>query len=96
MAKDTSKVSKSAKSPTEKKLDRSAQKSANFVKLVQKRTSKALKAIDSVGNLSNRNSYTYTDDQVAKVFAALENAVAVAKKRFDKTAPAAVAGFTLS
>lgn len=84
---------KKAEAPQEKKLRKSRDKAAKFVELATKRTNKALRAIEGIGALSNRNSYTYDDAQVAKIFAALESTVAAAKKAFESKG--AVSGFTL-
>ena len=54
-----------------------------FVQLANKRVSKALKSIQLIGNLSNRSNYDYTDEDIAKIFRALQSEVAVCKKRFD-------------
>ena len=35
-----------------------------------------------IGNLSNRNAYTYVDDDVRKIFKALQKELDAAKSRF--------------
>lgn len=42
-------------------------KRANFIKLAEARVNKALNAIRVVGNLSNKNSYEYTPEDVTKM-----------------------------
>lgn len=54
-----------------------------FVALANKRVSKALKSIQLIGNLSNRSNYDYRDEDIAKIFRALQDELAVCKKRFD-------------
>jgi hypothetical protein len=54
-----------------------------FVELANKRVSKALHNIQLIGNLSNRSNYHYTDDDVAKIFKALNNEIRSCRKRFD-------------
>ena len=54
-----------------------------FVDLANKRVSKALQTIQLIGNLSNRSNYDYTEEDVAKIFRALQEEIAVCKKRFD-------------
>lgn len=54
-----------------------------FVELANKRVSKALKSIQLIGNLSNKSNYDYTDEDVAKIFRALQDEVSACKKRFD-------------
>lgn len=56
---------------------------AKFVALANKRVSKALKSIQLIGNLSNRSNYDYTDEDIAKIFRALQDELAACKKRFD-------------
>jgi asparagine synthetase A len=54
-----------------------------FVTLANKRVSRALKAIHLIGNLSNRSNYDYTEDDVAKIFKALQDETTACRKRFD-------------
>lgn len=57
-------------------------KAENFIRLANKRTNKILEDIDILENLSNKNQYTYTDEQVDKMFSAIEESVKFAKERF--------------
>jgi hypothetical protein len=54
-----------------------------FVELATKRVSKAIRDIHLIGNLSNRSNYHYTDDDVAKIFKALNGELKECRKRFD-------------
>jgi len=54
-----------------------------FVELAGKRVSKALHDIQLIGNLSNRSNYHYTDEDVAKMFRALNSELRACRKRFD-------------
>jgi hypothetical protein len=54
-----------------------------FVELTEKRVNKALKDIKLIGNLSNRSNYSYTDDDITKIYRALKNALDEMKGRFD-------------
>lgn len=54
-----------------------------FVDLANKRVSKALQTIQLIGNLSNRSNYDFTEDDVAKIFRALQEEIASCRKRFD-------------
>jgi hypothetical protein len=56
---------------------------AKFVQLAQARVNKALKDIQLIGNLSNRSNYDFTDDDVTRIFKALNEEIAVCRKRFD-------------
>ena len=44
---------------------------------------KALKSIRLVGNLSNRNNYSYNDDEAKKLVKALEDEVKLVKSKFS-------------
>lgn len=61
-----------------RKIDRD-----KFVDLANRRVSKTLKNIQLIGNLSNRTNYDYTEEDVAKIFRALQSEIAACKKRFD-------------
>ena len=54
-----------------------------FVNLATKRVSNALKAIQLIGNLSNRSNYDYTDEDVQKILKALQNELVACRKRFE-------------
>lgn len=54
-----------------------------FVELAGKRVSKALHDIQLIGNLSNRSNYHYTDEDVAKMFKALNSELKACRKRFE-------------
>jgi hypothetical protein len=54
-----------------------------FVELAGKRVSKALHDIQLIGNLSNRSNYHYTEEDVAKIFRALNAEIRASRKRFD-------------
>jgi hypothetical protein len=56
---------------------------AKFTKLASARVSKALKDIQLIGNLSNRSNYDYTDDDVAKIFKAINDELTACRRRFD-------------
>ena len=55
-----------------------------FVHLAEARTVKAIKIIRLIGNLSNTSNYSYTDEDVAKIFGALENELKVVRRRFTE------------
>ena len=56
---------------------------SKFVKLASLRVSKALKDIQLIGNLSNRSNYDYTDEDVAKIFKALNEEISTCKRKFE-------------
>lgn len=54
-----------------------------FARQANKRVNSALKAIQDVGNLSNRANYDYTMEDVNKIVATLQKSVDDCKKRFE-------------
>jgi hypothetical protein len=54
-----------------------------FVILANSRVNKAIKAIHLIGNLSNRSNYDYTDEDVHKIFRALNEEITACKRRFE-------------
>lgn len=56
---------------------------AKFVKLASARVTKTLKDIQLIGNLANRSNYDYTDEDITKIFRALNEEIASCKKRFE-------------
>lgn len=60
-------------------------KRAKFRELAEKRTNKALEAIRLIGNLANRQTYTYDEAEVRKVVRALRDAVSEVESRFTKS-----------
>ena len=55
----------------------------NFVRLAESRTNKILKEIDVLSNLSNRTNYTYTENDVKKIFGAITRKLKDCEKRFE-------------
>ena len=54
-----------------------------FVKLASARVTKALKDIQLIGNLANKSNYDYTDEDVTKIFRALNEEISACRKRFE-------------
>jgi hypothetical protein len=57
----------------------------NFVRLAEKRVTKAIKDIKLIGNLSNKSNYSYSEDDIAKIHKALRKAVDDCKNRFERS-----------
>lgn len=55
----------------------------SFIRLAEKRVSRALKDIRLIGNLSNRSNYSYRKEDVKKIISVLEKEISVLKKRFE-------------
>ena len=68
---------------------------AKFVELAEARVNRAIKDIQLIGNLSNRSAYAYTEEDVRKVFRALQKELDVAKARFGGEGAAKEEGFRL-
>lgn len=57
-------------------------KRAKFVELAESRVNRAIKDIRLIGNLSNRSAYSYSEDDVRKIFRTLQKELDGAKNRF--------------
>ena len=60
-------------------------KNERFKRLAKQRGDRILKDIALLGNLSNKNNYSYSDAEVNKFFAAIETELRIAKMRFTTT-----------
>lgn len=58
-------------------------KAEKFIELANKRVNKALKDIQLVGNLANRQNYDFTEDQAKKIVRALQQEVDAVKQTFN-------------
>ena len=61
----------------------SKQKRENFVRLAEARTNKILEMVRLLGNLSNTSNYSYTKQDVDKIFNTIEKELGEAKRKFD-------------
>ncbi|RMF17377.1 MAG: hypothetical protein D6761_04385 [Candidatus Dadabacteria bacterium] len=66
-----------------------------FVRLAERRVNKALKDIRLIGNLSNRAAYSYTQEDVKKIFRALQREIEAAHSRFTDAERGAEGDFKL-
>lgn len=57
-------------------------KQERFKRLAKLRGDRVLRDIQLLGNLSNKNNYGYTDQDVRKLFSALEEELRISKARF--------------
>jgi hypothetical protein len=57
-------------------------KRQKFIELANKRTNKALKDLRLVGNLANRASYDFSEDDGKKIVRAIQREVVNLKQRF--------------
>lgn len=70
-------------------------KRAKFVELAESRVNRAIKDIRLIGNLSNRSAYAYTEDDIRKIFRAIQKELDGAKSRFGGDADSREEGFRL-
>jgi hypothetical protein len=70
-------------------------KRKKFVELVEARVNRSVRDIRLIGNLSNRNAYSYTEEDVRKVFRALQKELDAAKARFGGDGASKEDGFRL-
>ena len=54
-----------------------------FVRLAEARTSRLLKDIALLSNLSNRTNYSYTEEDVKKIFTVIYNELKGAQVKFE-------------
>lgn len=59
-------------------------KRERFVKIAENRTNKILSMIKLLGNCSNKNNYTYTDDDVKQIFSAIDQELRITKSKFQE------------
>ena len=66
-----------------------------FVRLAEARTNKIIDMLELLGNCSNSNAYDYTQQDVDKIFNAIDAEVKEAKKKFSKIESKKSTRFTL-
>ena len=59
------------------------ERNIKFKNLAEKRVTRAIKDIKLIGNLSNKGNYSYTQEEVKKIYDALRKALDRMKARFD-------------
>lgn len=57
-------------------------KRQKFIELAEARVNRAIKDIRLIGNLANRSSYDYSEDDARKIFRTLQKELDAAKGRF--------------
>jgi len=58
-------------------------KSAKFIELANKRVTRALKDMQLIGNLSNRQNYEFTEEQAKQIIKALQQEVDILRQSFQ-------------
>ncbi len=70
-------------------------KRQKFVQLAEARVTRAMKDIRLIGNLSNKSAYTYSEEDVRRIFRALQRELEAAKAKFGGEGGAKDEGFRL-
>ena len=66
-----------------------------FVRIAEKRTRNAIKAIRIIGKLGNKNAYDYTEADVKKIASALNKEVEAMRARMSQTGSKDAVDFSL-
>ena len=59
-------------------------KRQRFIEVATKRTNKVISSIRLLGNCSSKNNYEYTEEEVSKMFAAVDEELRLAKAKYSK------------
>jgi CRISPR/Cas system-associated exonuclease Cas4 (RecB family) len=62
----------------------SQEKSERFKRLASKRTNEVLDKLRILGNCADRRSYHYTDEEIEKIFRAIDEQTKIVKAKFKK------------
>ena len=65
-------------------MSENGSKHDNFVRLAEARTTRALKSLRLIRNLSNRSSYDYSREEVDAIVASLQSEINSLKNAFDR------------
>lgn len=60
------------------------EKREKFAKIATNRTNKIIDMIELLGNCANTSNYSYTEDEVKKIFNAIEKETKIQKDKFMK------------
>lgn len=66
-----------------------------FVRLAENRTNKIINMVQLLGNCSNTSIYEYSDEDIDKIFSAIESSLKDARRKFSKSETAKPVKFTL-
>lgn len=81
--------------PTSVGDSNSGNRRQKFIKLAEKRTVNAIKAIRIIGKLGNPNAYEYDENDVRKIVKALNDEIEAMKTRMKNTKPSDDVAFRL-
>ena len=68
--------------PAKEKNHAGESKRERFIRMAERRVNNLLGSIALIGNLSSRNNYEYTKDDVSQIFKEIRDEVTKAEKRF--------------
>lgn len=57
-------------------------KMADFERIAERRVQETIKKMQLIGNLSNKNSYAYTEQHLEQIFGVLEQEILKLKEQF--------------
>lgn len=60
-------------------------RAGKFVELANKRVNRALKDMQLIGNLANRQNYDFSEEQVKQIIRALQQEIDLLKQSFQST-----------
>lgn len=59
-------------------------KREKFQKIATNRTNKVLDTLRLIGNCANTSNYSYSEEDVKKIFTAIENELRIQKSKFER------------
>ncbi len=59
-------------------------KRERFVKIAENRTNKIIDMIKLLGNCSNKNNYSYNEEDIKQIFSAIDQELKIAKTKFHE------------
>lgn len=59
------------------------EKKERFIRIAERRTNNILEQLRLLGNCSNKNNYSYSEEEVKKIFSVIEAELRVVKSRFN-------------
>lgn len=62
------------------------EKTARFKRVAENRTNKIISQIRLLGNCANKSNYGYTEEDVKKIFSAIEAELRITKQKYQEKA----------
>lgn len=70
-----------------KQNNKKEDRATRFKRVAQRRTENILNLLRILGNCSNKSTYQYTEEDVAKIFRAIDEQLRITKTRFRSSRP---------